>query len=158
LKKKRLSDFVDDPLILLLVALGVFVIYEAMQQNTSNGSTPATPTGPLSASQLAQYAANAGFSGQDLTTAVAIALAESSGNPSAVGDTNITPGGSIGLWQINLQAHPQYSAQSLLDPQQNADAAYAIYQAAGNSFTPWTTYNSGAYQNNLDQASTYLSA
>jgi hypothetical protein len=99
---------------------------------------------PLTAAQIAAYAANAGFSGSSLQTAVAIALAESSGNPSVVGDTNITPGGSVGLMQINLAAHPQYTAAQLLDPQANMDAAYQVYQSAGGSFTPWTTYNTGA--------------
>jgi hypothetical protein len=100
---------------------------------------------PLSASQIAQYAANAGFSGSALNTAVAVALAESSGNPNVIGDTNLTPGGSVGLWQINLAAHPEYDASSLMDPQANADAAFDIYQQAGGSFTPWTTFNTGAY-------------
>jgi len=99
---------------------------------------------PLTAAQIAAYAANAGFSGSSLQTAVAIALAESSGNPSVVGDTNITPGGSVGLMQINLAAHPQYTAAQLLDPQANMNAAYDIYEAAGGQFTPWTTYNKGA--------------
>lgn len=87
------------------------------------------------------FAANAGFSGSDLEIAVAIALAESSGNPVAVGDINLTPGGSIGLWQINLKAHPQYTAAQLTDPQTNANAAYAIYEAAGETFTPWSTFS-----------------
>ena len=98
----------------------------------------------LSIAQLTQLAQNAGFSGSALQTAVAIALAESSGNPSVVGDTSITPGGSVGLMQINLAAHPEYSAADLMDPQANMDAAFQIYQAAGG-FTPWTTYNTGAY-------------
>jgi hypothetical protein len=107
---------------------------------------------PLSASQIAIYAANAGFSGSALQTAVAIALAESGGNPTVIGDTNITPGGSVGLMQINLAAHPQYSAADLLDPQANMDAAFQIYQQAGG-FTPWTTYNTGAYAAQLPSTS-----
>jgi hypothetical protein len=98
----------------------------------------------LTPAQIAAYAANAGFSGSSLQTAVAIALAESSGNPNVVGDTNLTPGGSVGLWQINLAAHPQYSAADLLDPQANANAAFALYQASGG-FSPWTTFKTGAY-------------
>lgn len=104
---------------------------------------------PLSVAQLTQLAANAGFSGSALQTAVAVALAESSGNPSVVGDTSITPGGSVGLWQVNLAAHPGYTAADLMDPQANADAAFAVYQAAGGQFTPWTTYNTGAYASYL---------
>ena len=100
--------------------------------------------GKLSSAAIRQLAVNAGFPDPD--TATAIAMAESSGNPAAVGDANLTPGGSIGLWQINLAAHPEYTADQLQDPQTNANAAYAIYAAAGNQFTPWTTYNTGAYQ------------
>jgi hypothetical protein len=110
----------------------------------------------LSVAQLQALAANAGFSGSALQTAVAIALAESSGNPTVVGDTNITPGGSVGLMQINLAAHPQYDAADLMDPQANMDAAYQIYQAAGGSFTPWSTYNSGVYAANLPTTSLAL--
>ena len=106
----------------------------------------------LSPSGIAQVAANAGFQGNDLITAVAIALAESGGNPGVVGDLSLTPGGSVGLWQINLRWHPEYTAAKLVDPQTNANAAFAIYQAAGNSFTPWSTFKNGAYTAHLDEA------
>jgi hypothetical protein len=98
----------------------------------------------LPAGAIATYAANAGFSGADLDTAVAIALAESSGNPSSVGDRLI--GGSVGLWQIYLPMHPEFAGWDLTDPQTNANAAYSVYRAAGNSFTPWTTFKTGAYR------------
>jgi hypothetical protein len=61
-------------------------------------------------------------------------------------------GRSIGLWQINLRAHPEYTEDELHDPQTNANAAFAIYQQAGDSFTPWTTFNTGAYSEYLDRA------
>jgi soluble lytic murein transglycosylase-like protein len=93
----------------------------------------------LSAAQIQAYAAAAGFSGADLQTAVGIARAESSGNPSAY-----NPEGSYGLWQIYLPAHPEYAGVNLNDPQTNANAAFAIYSAAGG-FSPWSTYISGAY-------------
>ncbi len=99
----------------------------------------------LSYSDLVSLAQGAGFSGANAYVAAAIAMAESSGQSSVIGDLNITPGGSVGLWQINLQAHPEYSASDLMDPQSNADAAFAVYQAAGNSFAPWTTFNNGSY-------------
>jgi hypothetical protein len=110
-------------------------------------------SGNLSFDDLVTLATNAGFSGADAQTAAAIALAESSGNPQAVGDTAITSGGSIGLWQINLQAHPEYTAATLTNSTANAAAAYAIYSAAGNSFSPWSTYNSGAYLSYLPSSS-----
>jgi hypothetical protein len=101
--------------------------------------------GELSASQLKSLAANAGFSGSDLDTAAAIALAESSGNPNAYGDPSA--GGSYGLWQINAKYHPEFGPDftTLYDPQTNANAAYQVYKTAGYSFTPWSTFNSGAF-------------
>lgn len=98
--------------------------------------------------EIGTVAQNAGFAGNDLVTAVAVALAESGGNPNALGDTMIGSGtGSFGLWQINADAHPEYGPDftQLYDPQTNANAAYAVYSAAGDSFTPWTTFKTGSY-------------
>lgn len=97
--------------------------------------------GTMNATDIMAVAQNAGFSGDDLSTAIAIALAESSGNPSAVGDN----GDSIGLWQIDTKYHSEYDKTSLKDPQYNANAAYAIYTDAGGSFTPWSTFKNAAY-------------
>jgi len=103
----------------------------------------------LTPAQISYYAQRAGFTGQDLVTAVAIALAESSGNPNTYNPETAagTPQGqgSYGLWQIYLTAHPEYAGVNLYDPQTNANAAFAIYSAAGG-FSPWSTYNSGEYQ------------
>jgi hypothetical protein len=120
----------------------------------------------LSASQIAQYAAAAGFSGNDLATAVAIAMAESQGgNPNAYfSEPQDVPGhygrlspndglGSYGLWQIYLAAHPEFAGENLLDPQTNANAAYSIYAIAGG-FTPWSTYTQNLYQQYMPAALT----
>ena len=97
---------------------------------------------------IESYAQNAGFTGADLTTAVAVALAESGGNPNAYNAETAAGApqgqGSFGLWQVYLYKHPQFAGQNLYDPQTNANAAYSIYAAAGG-FSPWSTYNSGAY-------------
>ena len=108
-------------------------------------------SGNLNAVQIAQYASIAGFSGSDLITAVAVALAESSGNPKAFGDAGIGQG-SFGLWQISSKFHPEYGPDFtiLYDPQVNANAAYSIYSSAGNSFSPWTTFKNGMYASNLN--------
>lgn len=109
--------------------------------------------GPL---KIADYARNAGFSGTDLVTAVAIAYAESSGNPDAVGDS----GTSYGLWQIHYTVHPETYTNDpteLFDPQKNANAAFSIFQAAGNSFRPWSTFTNGMYQSHLQQANQEVS-
>lgn len=101
----------------------------------------------LSPQQIAQYAYRAGFRGADLVKAVAVALAESGGNPQAYNPETAAgtkPGsGSRGLWQIYGTAHPQYNNASVFDPQANANAAYQVYREAGNRFTPWSTWNLG---------------
>lgn len=102
----------------------------------------------LSPSQIADLAYRAGFRGTALTMAVAVALAESSGNPSAYNPETAagTPSGkgSYGLWQIYRNAHPEFASVNLFDPSLNAMAAYSVYRAAGNSFTPWSTFNNGS--------------
>jgi hypothetical protein len=70
----------------------------------------------------------------------AIAMAESGGNTTA---TDMDSNGSIdrGLWQINSV----HGTQSTYDVMGNARAAIAISNN-GNNWTPWTTFNNGAYQ------------
>lgn len=58
---------------------------------------------------------------------------------------------SYGLWQINRQAHPQYSAASLYTLNGNARAAIAI-SGNGSNFKPWTTFVLGAYVQYLEGA------
>ena len=95
-------------------------------------------------------------------TAVAIALAESGGNPDAYNPETAagTPEGlgSYGLWQIYLKAHPNFQGLNLFDPQTNANAAYEVYAEAGNSFRPWSTYLNGAYTAHLDEAGKLVNA
>lgn len=89
----------------------------------------------LSVSDIANYASAAGFQGDDLVTAVAIALAESGGDPQASGDQ----GTSFGLWQIHWTVHPEFDKSQLFDPQYNANAAFALYSKRGG-FRDWSTY------------------
>lgn len=70
-----------------------------------------------------------------LATAVAIAMAESRGNSDAVSKTN-----DVGLWQINLKAHPQYNAAQLKNVDENAKAMISI-SGNGTNWKPWVTYN-----------------
>lgn len=107
----------------------------------------------MTPAQIAAVAANAGFSGDDLITAVAVALAESfpPGNEQSVGDQ----GTSFGLWQIHLPTHPEFEGLNHLDPQVNAHEAFDVYLTAGESFQPWTTYAiNGKYRNFLQDAAT----
>lgn len=116
----------------------------------------------LTYQQIAQYAYNAGFRGDGLSTAVAVAMAESSGDPTQLGDVgleNATYGPSVGLWQIrsvnpgygNATERAQRNAQANLDPSTNATDAYAISRQ-GTNFQPWSTYTGGAYRRYLPQA------
>lgn len=112
----------------------------------------------LSAGKINSYAQLAGFSGQDVNIAVAVALAESGGNPNAHNST--PPDDSYGLWQINMLGalgparRKQFgisSNQELFDPAKNARAAYAIWRSSG--WNAWTTYTRGTYKKYMDQVS-----
>ncbi|GAA3434594.1 hypothetical protein [Kutzneria kofuensis] len=118
----------------------------------------------ISAREIAQYAYNAGFRGDSLTTAVAVALAESHGDTGIHGDINLqtgTWGPSVGLWQIRSlnPGHGTASEQALRNAQANADPAtnarhaYTISRH-GTNFRPWSTYTNGAYRGYLNQART----
>ncbi|HEX4223287.1 MAG TPA: hypothetical protein VHZ97_13050 [Pseudonocardiaceae bacterium] len=118
----------------------------------------------LTDQQVAQYAYDAGFRGDSLTTATAVALAESHGDSGQVGDVGLqngTWGPSVGLWQIRslnpghgtAAEQAQRDQTANLDPATNAQNAYSISQQ-GNNFNPWSTYTSGAYQQFNNRAST----
>lgn len=93
----------------------------------------------LTPAQIAQYARQAGFTGDALTTIVAIALAESSGETAA---RNPNGEESRGLTQINVapNANPRYAGYDLYDPLVNMQVAYEM-SAGGRNFRPWTTYS-----------------
>lgn len=157
-----------NPVLLIGAVLGVgALVYLLAAPKASAEETSAVDTGNtgdlLTAAQIAALARQAGFDGDDLVTAVAVALAESNppGNPNSHGDTTLGSGtGSFGLWQIYSDAHPEFGPDfaALYDPQTNADAAYSVYQGAGYSFKPWTTFKSGKYKNFLDDASAGVNA
>lgn len=107
----------------------------------------------LTAAQIRQYAAGAGFTGPALDTATAIALAESGGNPGAIGDQ----GTSYGLWQIHLPAHPGVSVGQATDPASAAKLAYSI-SSGGSNFGPWSTYTNGAYKAQLSGVTTAVNS
>lgn len=107
----------------------------------------------LTAAQIGVFAQNAGFTGDDLVTAIAVALAESSGNPNAQGDkTPTNPNGtSYGLWQIHWTVHPEVGPpENLFDPQTNANAAFTVFQEQG--WAAWSTFTNGMYQAHVSDA------
>jgi len=101
----------------------------------------------LTREQTAQYAYAAGFRGNDLVKAVAIAGRES-GYRTDAHRTDSDPSklsGDRGLFQINyvndaalIRAGIISSRADLFDPLKNTKAAYFLYGRSSNTFAPWT--------------------
>ncbi len=142
------------PVVLVAAAIGAL-----------GGSEPSMPIGARGAAGLAVAAAQAGFTGEGLRVAVAVGLAESGGNPTASGPNPPTPGcpaGSTdrGAWQLNTCYHPEVADGCADDLACAARETYRI-SAGGSDWSAWTTYISGAYQDQLaaaDQAIATLAA
>lgn len=78
--------------------------------------------------------------------AAAIVYPESGGNPSALNPTdNNGTQSSFGLWQISNGTHTPPDP-NWADPLTNARLAVGKYNGAGHSFSPWGTYDTGAYK------------
>jgi hypothetical protein len=110
------------------------------------------PPGTLSPAAIATLALEHGCGSEAAITATAIALAESGGSPSAQGDTGLMTSvwdWSAGLWQIRgLRA--ERGTGGLRDSVANQDvnsnaAAMTVISSGCTDWTPWSTYNSGAY-------------
>ena len=86
-----------------------------------------------------------------LTTGVAVVLAESRGDRTAVGGPNSDGSKDYGLWQINDKANADVLKNgdwsNSLD---NTKMALVIYKRQG--WKAWATYNSGSYKKYLDGA------
>lgn len=100
----------------------------------------------LSASAIAGYAKAAGFPATEIPTAVAVALAESGGETTAVSPVNSNGTRDYGLWQINSVHAP---LGDWANPTHNAQLAFQIWSAR-KSWTPWSTYTNGRYLTHLD--------
>jgi len=105
----------------------------------------------LSDAQIAVAARGAGLSGEPVAVAVAVALAESGGVPTA--HNAIPPDNSYGLWQINMlgplgtdrrQRFNLPNNEALYDPATNARVMAALSNG-GRNWGAWTTYTSGVY-------------
>jgi Lysozyme like domain len=105
-------------------------------------------------SQLEGLWINAGGPRAVAALAAAIGEAESGGNSQAVNRTdNNGTQTSWGLWQISNGTHGQ-PVPNILDPAVNAQQAVAKYNNAGHQFTPWGTYDTGAYKAFLSGSTT----
>jgi hypothetical protein len=108
----------------------------------------------LSREEIRAAASKAGFSGDDLTVAVAVALAESGGDTTSHNTDSSTGDNSYGLWQINMlgsmgpERRKRFNLKSndeLFNADTNARAAYGIWKTQGWA-KGWTTYKSGKYR------------
>lgn len=99
----------------------------------------------LSPREIAGYAQQYGL---PCTQAVAIVLGESSGETDA---HNPSGEDSVGIWQINLDAHAdKMSRSSARDPGTATRYAKQLYRESG--WTPWGAYTNGSYAQFLDEA------
>jgi hypothetical protein len=95
------------------------------------------PGKAMTRAQIRAYVDHFAFAQPDV--AVAIALAESGGVPNALGDIRDGVPISVGLWQINTRAWPQWTRGELKDPKRNAEAAFAISKG-GTDWHDWSTW------------------
>ncbi len=110
------------------------------------GGTPIVPKGgTLSGKQLVDVLKQAGFTGEGLKMAWAIAMRESGGKPSAFNGNAGTGDKSYGLFQINMLGNlgparlkelGLNSNEDLLDPLANAKAAFKMSKG-GTDFGAW---------------------
>ncbi len=127
------------------------------------GATGGGGVASTSALTAARAASAAGFAGQDLVTAVAVAMGESSLNAGAFNGTGADQ--SYGLWQINMQgdkgperrqAFGISSNEALYDPGVNARAAMSVYNSQG--WGAWSVHTDGSYRQHLSQAQTAVAS
>jgi hypothetical protein len=113
-----------------------------------------------SASEIFADARAAGFGVAQATIMTAIALAESGGDDTNLGDQNLedgTWGPSFGLFQVRTLKAQTGSGQDrdvswLAASDANQAAAAFDISGHGANFSPWTTYTRGTYQQFLPQA------
>jgi hypothetical protein len=109
----------------------------------------------ISDAAIADYAVGAGFPKVAVPTAVAVALAESEGDPSATHlNSDVHKSTDYGLWQINgywwADILRRFSPWS--DPAQNARMAVTVWKDSRWSFDPWNTYKHGSHLKFMDRA------
>jgi hypothetical protein len=113
----------------------------------------------LSLDGLAQILRSQGFSEDRVPTMLAIAQAESGGNPRAHNPNAATGDNSYGLFQVNMlggmgpERRRQFgisSNEELFDPATNARVAKGILESQG--FGAWSVYKGGQYKQHLGAA------
>jgi hypothetical protein len=128
------------PVLLLAAAALVLYVWAGSSGGDSGGGSSVGSLLKYSLDDLKNLWISAGGDPVKADLAAAVAMAESSGNPSAFNGAD-PHGGSFGLWQIN-GAHGDAAT---FDPAGNAAAAVAISNNGAN-WNPWGAYTNGSYQ------------
>ena len=112
------------------------IVYEQTTEEPEKAEVLAVPTHSCESDhhddffEVASLADGAGFPGDELHTAVAVAYAESLGDPEAV-NRNRNGSKDSGLWQINSI----HGYSDLKKPHVNAQAAFEVWSHSG--WTAW---------------------
>jgi hypothetical protein len=116
---------------------------------------PAAASGTLNTAAIGGYWELAGGPSSVAETAEAITGAEAAFEPGIIQPAQPYGTTGWGLWQITPgNSVPAYGQDfQLLDPWNNAEAAVAKFDAAGG-FSPWTTFDDGAYEAFLGDTAT----
>lgn len=109
---------------------------------------------------LMQVLYNAGFRGDALKTAFAVALAESGGVSTRHSDPSLVKDDSYGIFQINMlgslgparrKRYGLASNKELYNPNVNARVAFNMSHG-GTNWKPWSAYTNGSFTKFLDDA------
>lgn len=107
----------------------------------------------LSPNEIAYVVLRTPWRGRDAQIAVAVALAESTGDPLAKNTGNSNGSVDYGLFQINsVHRGLLQSGADWKNPYDNALMAYKVWQQANGSWRPWVAYKNGAYLAHMARA------
>ncbi len=86
------------------------------------------------------------YFGDETRTALAVAMAESAGNPSAVNTRNRNKSTDSGLLQCNsIHRNKGETVEEfkkrMFNVEENVKLAYQVYLEAGSTFRPWVAFN-----------------
>ncbi len=129
-------------------------------QSLDAGKGTSGKGGKYNLQQMTDFAIQGGFNPENARTMAAISMGESGGNAGIDTvqsglDPNKSNEYSIGLSQINLQAHGDklkrrgWTEADLRDPVKNMTIAKEVYDEVG-SFNPWSVYKKGLHQQYLN--------
>ena len=100
----------------------------------------------ISVDQAVQYARQAGFTGQGLINAVAIAMSESGLNANSINDTTSGIGLDRGIVKFNSVFHSDVPDSCAFNPLCAFQQMYRVSNG-GTNFCEWCTFNLGCAKN-----------